>query len=156
MFRISRRLDYGLQLMIALANEPEGKPQSTASLAEKLQIPLPFLHQIGHMLMQASLIKASPGPHGGIRLNRQAETITALQIVEVLEGPIALQPCPECNEQCERFSVCSSQFAWNELQGVVINYLSGVRLDMLAQTAQSLPIFAMQMMPSKAAALQLS
>jgi len=156
MFRISRRLDYGLQLMIALANEPEGKPQSTASLAEKLQIPLPFLHQIGHMLMQASLIKASPGPHGGIRLNRQADAITALQIVEVLEGPIALQPCPECNAQCERFSVCSSQFAWNDLQQVVVDYLGGVRLDTLAQTSQSLPIFALQMVPSKPEQVHLS
>ena len=149
MFRISRRLDYGLQLMIALANEPEGKPQSTASLAEKLQIPLPFLHQIGHMLMQASLIKASPGPHGGIRLNRQADSISALQIVEVLEGPIALQPCPDCSEKCERFTVCSSQFAWNDLQKVVLDYLGSVRLDTLAQTSQSLPIFSMQMMSSK-------
>jgi Rrf2 family protein len=156
MFRISRRLDYGLQLMIALANEPEGKPQSTASLAEKLQIPLPFLHQIGHMLMQASLIKASPGPHGGIRLNRQADAITALQIVEVLEGPIGLQPCPECNDQCERFNVCSSQFAWNDLQKVVVDYLSGVRLDTLARTSQSLPIFAMQVLPAKPEALSMS
>jgi len=156
MFRISRRLDYGLQLMIALANEPEGKPQSTASLAEKLQIPLPFLHQIGHMLMQASLIKASPGPHGGIRLNRPAESITAMQIVEVLEGPIALQPCPECDAKCERFEVCSSQFAWNELQQVVINYLGGVRLDNLANNAQKLPVFSMQMLPAKTEALQLS
>ena len=156
MFRISRRLDYGLQLMIALANEPEGKPQSTASLAEKLEIPLPFLHQIGHMLMQSSLIKASPGPHGGIRLNRQADTITVLNIVEVLEGPITLQPCPECNEKCDRFTKCSSQFAWNDLQQVVVNYLGGVRLDMLAQTAQVLPIFAMQMVPAKSEAIQLS
>lgn len=156
MFRISRRLDYGLQLMIALANEPEAKPQSTASLAEKLQIPLPFLHQIGHMLMQAGLIKASPGPHGGIRLNRQPDTITALQIVEVLEGPIALQPCPDCSENCERFTVCSSQFAWNELQEVVVNYLGGVRLDTLAQTAQSLPVFNMQMVPQKSETINLS
>ena len=156
MFRISRRLDYGLQLMIALANEPEGKPQSTASLAEKLQIPLPFLHQIGHMLMQSSLIKASPGPHGGIRLNRQADSITALQIVEVLEGPIALQPCPECSAQCERFEMCSSQFAWNELQQVVINYLGGVRLDTLAKNAKTLPVFALSMVPAKAEALNLS
>ncbi len=44
MFRISRRLDYGLQLMIALAQEPADRAQATATLSEKLQIPLPFLH----------------------------------------------------------------------------------------------------------------
>jgi DNA-binding IscR family transcriptional regulator len=45
MFRISRRLDYGLQLMIALAQENENRAQATAVLADKLQIPLPFLHK---------------------------------------------------------------------------------------------------------------
>ena len=142
MFRISRRLDYGLQLMIALANDPEGKPQSTASLAEKLQIPLPFLHQIGHMLMQSGLIKASPGPHGGVRLNRAPETISTLQIVEVLEGPVAMQPCPDCSDKCPRFDACSSQFTWNGLQEVVVNYLSSVHLNELALQAQKLPIFS--------------
>ena len=143
MFRISRRLDYGLQLMIALANDQDGKPQSTASLAEKLQIPLPFLHQIGHMLMQAGLIKASPGPHGGVRLNRPAEAITALQIVEVLEGPVSLHPCPDCNDQCERIGACSAQFTWTDLQNTVVNYLADVQLSAMAQSAQQLPIYSM-------------
>jgi Rrf2 family protein len=143
MFRISRRLDYGLQLMIALANDPESKPQSTASLAEKLQIPLPFLHQIGHMLMQAGLIKASPGPHGGVRLNKPVESITVLQIVEILEGPVTLHPCGECNENCARFDACSAQFAWNDLQDVVLHHMGSVTLDSLAQTAQQLPIYSL-------------
>ncbi len=149
MFRISRRLDYGLQLMIALANDPEGKPQSTASLAEKLQIPLPFLHQIGHMLMQAGLIKASPGPHGGVRLNRTPDSISALQIVEVLEGPVSLHPCPDCNDQCSRLDACSAQFTWNDLQQTVISYLTNVHLDVLAQSSQSLPIFSVPAVSSK-------
>jgi Rrf2 family protein len=145
MFRISRRLDYGLQLMIALANDPENRPQSTASLAEKLIIPLPFLHQIGHMLMQAGLIKASPGPHGGVRLNKPVESITVLQIVEVLEGPISLHPCPECNSSCARLDACSAQFAWTDLQDAVVNHLAGVTLSSLAATAQQLPIYSLAM-----------
>jgi Rrf2 family protein len=142
MFRISRRLDYGLQLMIALANDTEGKPQSTASLAEKLQIPLPFLHQIGHMLMQAGLIKASPGPHGGVRLNKPVESISVLQIVEILEGPVSLHPCVECTPNCARLDACSAQFAWNDLQEVVVSHMANIKLDSLARTAQVLPIYS--------------
>jgi Rrf2 family protein len=149
MFRISRRLDYGLQLMIALANDPENSPQSTASLAEKLQIPLPFLHQIGHMLMQAGLIKASPGPHGGVRLNKPVESITLLQIVEVLEGPITLHPCQECNSNCARVDACSAQFAWTDLQDVVVNHLASVMLSSMAQTAQKLPIYSLMLNKSE-------
>lgn len=143
MFRISRRLDYGLQLMIALANDPQNRPQSTASLAEKLKIPLPFLHQIGHMLMQSGLIKASPGPRGGIRLNRPAESISIHQIVEVLDGPVFLHPCPDCNDECERIDTCSAQYSWGEFQDVVVRYLDNVKLADMAKNAQKLPIFSM-------------
>jgi Rrf2 family protein len=137
-FRISRRLDYGLQLMIALAAEPENRSQSTASLAEKLKIPLPFLHQIGHTLMQAGLVKASPGPHGGIRLNRAAETVSLMTIVETLEGPVGLHPCADCDSNCDRQGVCSTQFAWNGLQDQVIGYLNSVLLSDLVASAQQL------------------
>ena len=91
MLKVNRRLDYGLTLMIALANEAEGKAQPTSVLAEKLQIPLPFLHQIGHALMQAKLIKASPGPHGGIRLSRAAKDITVLDIPAIMETAPSLR-----------------------------------------------------------------
>lgn len=141
MFRISRRLDYGLQLMIALASEAEGRPQATAVLAEKLQIPLPFMHQIGHTLMQAGLIKASPGPRGGLRLNKSAEEITALQVLEVLEGPVCLNPCLDCVESCPRQGNCASQFMWADLQEKIVAYLSGIRLSALVEQAQDMPLY---------------
>lgn len=131
MFRISRRLDYGLQLMIALAQEPENRAQATAVLAEKLQIPLPFLHQIGRSLIQGRLIKATPGPHGGLRLNLLADEISLLQIVETLEGPVCISPCLD-GEDCTRQDACMSNPVWNELQGRLVEHLSGVRLSTLA------------------------
>lgn len=136
MFRISRRLDYGLQLMIALAQETENKAQATAVLAEKLQIPLPFLHQIGRSLIQGRLIKATPGPHGGLRLNLPAEEITLLQIVETLEGPVCISPGMEDETAGDG---CASGPVWGELQVRLIDHLSGVRLDALAAQSVSLP-----------------
>jgi Rrf2 family protein len=133
MFRISRRLDYGLQLMIALSAEPENRAQATAVLAEKLQIPLPFLHQIGRSLIQGRLIKATPGPHGGLRLNVPAEEITLLQIVETLEGPVCITPCLD-GEACQRQETCASNSVWNSLQVRLIEHLSGIRLNSLASS----------------------
>lgn len=141
MFRISRRLDYGLQLMIALAQEPENRAQATANLAEKLQIPLPFLHQIGRSLIQGRLIKATPGPHGGLRLNLPADDITLLQIVETLEGPVCISPCLD-GEPCTRQENCSTNSVWSELQAKLVDHLSGIRLCFLASqpTMISLPV----------------
>jgi Rrf2 family protein len=140
MFRISRRLDYGLQLMIALAQETDNRAQATAVLADRLSIPLPFLHQIGRSLIQGRLIKATPGPHGGLRLNIPADDITLLQIVETLEGPVCITPCLD-EEPCLRSDGCMSTPVWSELQIKLVNHLSGIRLSQMAPvpTPISLP-----------------
>jgi Rrf2 family protein len=138
MFRISRRLDYGLQLMIALAQEQDNRAQATAILADKLQIPLPFLHQIGRSLIQGRLIKATPGPHGGLRLNLAAEEITLLQIVETLEGPICISPGLE-GEPILQNDPCMSSPVWSDLQSTLVNHLSSVRLSALAAQPVAIP-----------------
>ena len=115
MFRISRRLDYGLQLMIALAQDEQNRPQATAVLAERLHIPLPFLHQIGRSLIQGGLIKATPGPRGGLRLNQSAGNIGLLQIIETLEGPVSILPEPNGNG-----NGVASRAIWEDLQRTLV------------------------------------
>lgn len=134
MFRISRRLDYGLQLMIALAGEDNERAVPTAALAERLNIPLPFLHQIGHSLMQSGLIKASPGPRGGLRLRLPANEISVLSIVETLEGPICMSSGQEG---------CPSQPLWSDLQNSIVEYLSSIHLDMLVEGSTA-PLFKLE------------
>ena len=133
MFRISRKLDYGIQLMVALAKEGENKPIPTAKLSEMLEIPLPFLHQIGHSLMQAGLIKASPGPKGGIRLNQSPEEISILNITESLEGKICINDCLTEKDVCQKVDECTSQKMWATMQDQLIGFLGGINLDILAK-----------------------
>lgn len=144
MFRISRRLDYGLQLMIALAAETEDRALSTASLSEKLEIPLPFLHQIGHSLMQAGLIKATPGPRGGLRLNQPADSITVRQIVETLEGKIALNPVDNGDNGNLKGIPFASQLVWDELEDRILDYLGCVHLAQLSCDEPNLGVFAVR------------
>ncbi|HVN55649.1 MAG TPA: Rrf2 family transcriptional regulator, partial [Anaerolineaceae bacterium] len=130
MFRVSRRVDYGLRLLIALASNSDAGPQSTANLAEKLDIPLAFLHQIGRSLIQAGILKASPGPGGGLRLNRSPESITLRQVLEVLEGPIRLN-----GEEAGEIP-CSTQVVWEKVQAQLVSELDGIHLNGLAESAQ--------------------
>ncbi len=124
--------------MISLASEAEDRAQSTASLAEKLSIPLPFLHQIGHTLMQAGIIKATPGPRGGLRLNQPAETISVLDIVETLEGKVQVNP--PADEGC----AATNQLVWSALQERMVEYLSSISLSQLTVDCQEMPLFSMQ------------
>jgi Rrf2 family protein len=126
MFRVSRRLDYGVQLMIALAQDETNRSQATALLSERLHIPLPFLHQIGRALIQGGLIKATPGPHGGLRLSNCAERVSLLQIVETLEGPVRVTPEPS-----ENGNGVASRAVWEDLQAKLIAYMRAITLKEL-------------------------
>jgi Rrf2 family protein len=127
MFRVSRRLDYGLQLMIALAQEEKNLPKATALLSEKLHIPLPFLHQIGRSLIQGGLLKATPGPRGGLRLSQSSSEISLLQIIETLEGPVRITPEPNGNG-----NGFASRAVWEAMQEQLIMHLDGITLNALA------------------------
>ena len=145
MFRISRRLDYGLNLMLALASENSELPQSTASLAEKLNMPLPFMHQIPHSLMQSGLIKATPGPRGGLRLNRPTTEVSVLQIIEALEGPINLNP--EGNESNLK-SALASTLIWDDLQQRLLLQLGGLYLEDMVTQADQLQLYSQALLHS--------
>jgi Rrf2 family protein len=131
MFRVSRRLDYGLQLMIALSKDETNRSQATAALSERLHIPLPFLHQIGRALIQGGLIKATPGPHGGLRLSHPADRMSLLQIVETLEGPVRVTPEPTGNG-----NGLASRVVWEDLQSKLTTYLSNISLQDLANVPE--------------------
>lgn len=126
MFRVSRRLDYGVQLMSALARLDPSKSVATAVLSQELQIPLPFLHQIGRSLIQGGLIKATPGPHGGLRISGNPNNITLLQIVETLEGPLRIAPEPP-----EPGVVSPIKGTWDELQARLVVDLSSITIGSL-------------------------
>jgi len=136
MFRVSRRVDYGLRLLLALAENPDSAPQATALLAEKLDIPLAFLHQIGRSLIQAGVLKASPGPGGGLKLNRSPESITLRQVLEILEGPIRLNA--PLNGDDEREVPCSTNILWQQVQEQLIDHLERIPLDKIPQPIGSL------------------
>jgi Rrf2 family protein len=138
MFRVSRRLDYGLQLMIALARDEQNRSLATAVMAERLHIPLPFLHQIGRSLIQGGLIKATPGPRGGLRLNQTPDQVSLLQIIETLEGPVRITPEPNGNG-----NGVASRVIWEDLQEVLIAHLEKISLEALATGREAIPQMAM-------------
>jgi Rrf2 family protein len=121
--------------MNTLAQQPDGILKSTASLATELDIPLPFLHQIAHTLMQQGLIHAVPGPHGGLGLNKEAKDITIFEIAVALEGEIKLAPCSETNAQCPREENCITRWVWENLQDEVSQKLQSIHLNMLTPAA---------------------
>ena len=95
--RLSKRGEYGLRAMIALAEPAEkGKAQhmmQIKDIAAREQISAKFLEQILLALKNAGILHSKMGVGGGYYLARSANEITLGQIFRVLDGPIAPVKC---------------------------------------------------------------
>ena len=88
MLSITAKSPYGIDALVELALSPEGKPVPAAELARKRGIPAQFLEQICATLRRAGLLASQRGVKGGFRLARPASEITALEVVEALDGKV--------------------------------------------------------------------
>ena len=128
--RLSARSEYGLLALIDLAAAEDDRPMATRELAEGRGIPTAFLEQLLADLRRAGLVRATRGPRGGFALTRSAVEITALEIVEALEGPIAPSVCAP--GACGREDGCAAASVWGDVSGAVRDALSGFTLARLA------------------------
>ena len=87
----STRAEYGVRVMVALANEQvrdgiHATPASLSQIADDNGLPFAYLEHLAARLKKAGLVESRRGPRGGYLLAQQAEDITMAQIVEALEG----------------------------------------------------------------------
>jgi Rrf2 family cysteine metabolism transcriptional repressor len=111
MFGLSKKADYGLELMIVLAKNYGQGPLSLQQIAKLKKLPFKFLEQVVTPLREAGLIKAQKGRAGGYLLKKKPGKISVAQIVEVLAGPVQLGACLGC----PKAQVCGQKEVWTEV-----------------------------------------
>ncbi len=95
-------------------------------------IPVSFLGKIFQGLVKAGLVRSARGSGGGFCLTRPAAEVTVLQVIEGLEGPIALQRCLESEPECEHIGGCALCGLLAEAQDRVREVFSKTTLAQLA------------------------
>ena len=86
---------YGLQFMVELALQAGHGPVQVEVVAERQALPSKFIRVLLGPLKAAGLVKVQRGPNGGCQLARHPSHITALEVLEALEGrlgPASLPP----------------------------------------------------------------
>jgi Rrf2 family protein len=129
---ITRRTDYAIRLMLALA-EAGGGPVSVRELAEKQAVPYAFARGIQRDLVSAGLATTKRGVSGGLCLARPAEDISLLDVIEAVEGPIALNTCTADPDWCQRMGACSVHEVWRGADVLVKQYFGSKSLAGLVE-----------------------
>jgi FeS assembly SUF system regulator len=91
--RLSHLADYAVVLMTAAARRPAGARLSATELAGETGVPLPTAQKLMGQLAGCDLLTSARGANGGFALARPAEAISLADIVEAVEGPIAMTVC---------------------------------------------------------------
>jgi len=133
--QITRQADYALRAMLFLARwEPNQRPATTRQIAEEKRIPPSFLAKIISQLSIAGLIHTSRGAKGGVYLTRALEDITVLEVVEAIDGPIALNDCTHDPADCPFGDDCPLRVLWCSAQDELINRLRKTTFAQFIQT----------------------
>lgn len=133
----TRRTDYGIRalLYLALSDQPRVK---AAEIAEQMDVPIGFLHQVLQELQRALLVTSRPSRSGGYSLARAATDITVLQIVEALEGPIHAPECALRGGPCHWEDVCALHWVWSAAQDALAAELASATLQQVADDDRAL------------------
>ena len=131
MLRISKMTDYATVILARLALAPE-RQFTAAQLADQTHLAQPTVSKVLKLLLRRGLLHSTRGLHGGYRLARSAGEITAAQILDALEGPIALIECARHVHHCSIESTCGVGRAWQRVNLALRRMLEDITLVELA------------------------
>ena len=130
--QITRQADYALRAMLYLAQLDPNQRAATSQIAEEQHIPPSFLAKIISQLSIAGLLQTSRGARGGVTLAKMPDEITLLDVVEAIDGPIALNECVNDQDGCTFGEDCPLRPIWCDAQEDLVKRLRATNFAQFA------------------------
>lgn len=130
MLRITRQTDYAIVLTTRLASGEPDSVHNARDLAAFVNLPLPTVSKILKAMARAGLLASHRGVKGGYSLAKSAGDISLVDVIEALEGPIAITEClddatDDCNIECS----CPTRTNWQRANAAVRDALAAIPLS---------------------------
>ena len=120
---ITREIDYAVRCVLEIARRGQ---TSTAEVAEAAGIPVSILGRIVSAASKAGILETRRGAKGGVALARDPSTITILEVIEAIEGPIDDGRCVLVGGPCGTADLCSIHEAWREARFALRAAFAGI------------------------------
>jgi Rrf2 family transcriptional regulator, cysteine metabolism repressor len=136
MLTLSTKGRYATRIMVFLAMNRSTRPVRKQDVAAAEGISPDYVEQILIKLKTGGLVESRRGVAGGFVLACEPSKVTVRDILEAVEGPIALVPC--LKEDCQRASACATRGVWNEATETLRSFFAGITLAQLAKKSEGL------------------
>jgi Rrf2 family protein len=121
--QITRQADYAIRAVLYVSKLSENERAATSQIAKEQKIPPSFLAKIISQLSIAGLLQTSRGARGGVTLAKNPADISLLDVVEAIDGPIALNECVHDEGACNFSGDCPMRPIWCEVQADLVHKL---------------------------------
>jgi FeS assembly SUF system regulator len=140
MLRISKLTDYGTLVLVHLAGGDSQRLHPASALAEATGLALPTVQKVLKALAKGGLVESARGTDGGYRLALPPEQISAAQILDTLEGPVAITECSHDDSHCELEANCQVGGAWQKISHAIRAAMTDIRLSDLRNPPREFPL----------------
>jgi Rrf2 family iron-sulfur cluster assembly transcriptional regulator len=131
--QLTKGTEYGTRGVLHLAKLPPNSVVLVSEIAAAEELPESYLAKIFQYLAKEGIVRSHRGAKGGFSLARSADQITLREVIEAIEGPIALYRCLHPFEGCERAGDCAIYTVIAQAQAQLVAVLDGTTLDDLAR-----------------------
>jgi Rrf2 family protein len=132
--QITRQADYAIRAVLYISKLGDTERAATSQIAKEQRIPPSFLAKIISQLSIAGLLQTSRGARGGVTLAKPADEITLLDVVEAIDGPIALNECVHDESACSFGEECPLRPIWCDAQDDLVKRLKATNFAQFAKT----------------------
>jgi len=140
MLRISKLTDYGTIILVHLANYDSKLLCPATDVAAGTHLALPTVQKVLKALAHNGMVISARGAEGGYRLARSPDHITAAEILDALEGPVAITECSDDQSTCELQDDCLVGSAWQKISLAIRSAMEEIRLSDLRTPPAEFPL----------------
>ena len=127
--KLSTRGRYGTRALLDLALHEGDEPVLLKDIAQREQISLQYLEHLITPLVAGGIVRTTRGAKGGVSLAKHPKEIKLNEVIQLLEGSIALAECVNSPEICSRSKLCATRDIWSELKQAMDEILESTTLQ---------------------------
>ena len=137
MLKLTKKADYGLMAMKHLAERAPHSACSAKDVADAYGIPQEALAKILQRLVKAGLLHSQHGMNGGYTLARDAETISAFEVIRAIDGPLFITSCITVRGECDQTDRCTIRAPLRRVNESIEQVLRRISISEMKEVTQS-------------------
>jgi Rrf2 family protein len=142
---LSKKCKYAIHALVYLAERYEQGPVQIKDISEKQHIPKKFLEAILLELRHANILESKKGKGGGYYLIKKPTDVDLMQVMRLIDGPIALLPCVSINyyercDECRNENSCGIRDSLMSVRDETLQILSNATLAKIVKREKQLKL----------------